>query len=96
MGEKHDSSGSPRAARTANDARSQYGRDNPQVKPRHCRPAGHDPNALAGREMMERTGLVTGLVAIGEAAGSAASIVLGQAEPARTSSRAILLATLGR
>ena len=87
MGEKHDSNGSPRAARTAGDARSWHRGDNPQVKLLHCPPAGHDPNATAGREMMERTSLTTGLTAIGEAAEPAASIVLRQAEPARTPSR---------
>jgi len=95
MGEKHDSNGSPRAARTAGDARSWHRGDNPQVKPLHWLPAGHDPNATAGREMMERTSLTTGLTAIGEAAEPAASIVLGQAEPPRAI-KAILLATLGR
>jgi ornithine carbamoyltransferase len=95
MGEKHDSNGSPRAARTAGDARSWHRGDNPQVKLLHCPPAGHDPNATAGREMMERTSLTTGLTAIGEAAEPAASIVLGQAEPPRAI-KAILLATLGR
>ena len=95
MGEKHDSNGSPRAARTAGDARSWHRGDNPQVKLLHCPPAGHDPNATAGREMMERTSLTTGLTAIGEAAEPAASLVLGQAEPPRAI-KAILLATLGR
>jgi len=36
MGEKHDSNGSPRAARAASDARSWHRGDNPQVKPPHC------------------------------------------------------------
>jgi hypothetical protein len=87
MGEKHDSSGSPRAARTASDPRSRHRRDNPQVKPLHRLPAFHDPNATAGREMMEHTGLTTGLEAIGEAFGPAASIIFGPGGTARTPSR---------
>ena len=47
----------------------------------------HDPNATAGREMTEHTGLTTGLEAIGEAFGPAASMILGQAETACTPSR---------
>ena len=53
----------------------------------HRRSACHDPNATAGREMMEHTGLTSGLEAIGEVFGPAASIVCGQAETARTPSR---------
>jgi hypothetical protein len=87
MGEKYEGSGSPRAARTASDARSRQRGDNPQVKLLYRLPAGHDPNATTGREMSEHGGLTSGLEAIGEAFGPAASIVLGQAETACTASR---------
>ncbi len=60
------------------------------------RPAFHDPDATTGLEIMEQTGLTSGLVTVGEAFGPTASIVLGQAETARKPSKAILLATLGR
>ena len=53
----------------------------------HCRSLFHDPNAAAGREIMEHTGLTSGLATVGEASGLAASIVLGQAETARKPSR---------
>jgi hypothetical protein len=58
--------------------------------------AFHDPNAAAGREMMEHTGLATGLEAIGEAFGSAASMIFGQVETACTPSRPSSSQTLGR
>jgi ornithine carbamoyltransferase len=48
----------------------------------HRRSAFRDPNAVAGREMMERTGPTSGLEAIGEALGPADSIVIGQAATA--------------
>jgi ornithine carbamoyltransferase len=62
----------------------------------HRRSLFHDPNAAAGREIMEHTGLTSGLATVGGAFGPAASIVLGQAGTARKPSKAILLATLGR
>ena len=34
---------------------------NPAVKFMHCLPAFHDPNTVVGREMMEHTGMTTGL-----------------------------------
>ena len=61
------------------------------------------PNAATGWEMMEHTGLTSGLEAVGEVFRSTANIVCGQAEIACTPSRnrlyaikAILLAILGR
>ena len=48
----------------------------------HRRSAFRDPNAVAGREMMEHTGPTAGLDAIGEALGPADSIVIGQAATA--------------
>jgi hypothetical protein len=86
-GEKHDNSGSPRAARTASDARSRHRGDDPQVKPLHWQLAFHDPNATAGREMMDRAGVTAGLQAIGQAFEPAASIIFGQAETTRAPSR---------
>ena len=46
------------------------------------RSAFRDPNAVAGREMMERTGPTSGLEAIGGAPEPADSIVIGQAATA--------------
>jgi hypothetical protein len=60
----------------------------------HCVPACHRPSATAGREMMEYTGTTTGVEVTGGVLESAASVVFGQAETARTM-RAILIATLG-
>jgi hypothetical protein len=67
-----------------------------QVKPPHRRSAFHDPSATAGREMTGRTGLTTGLGAIGEAPGPAASMIFGQAKNRPHDIKANLLATLGR
>ena len=53
-------------------------------------------SATADREMTGHTGLTTGLGAIGGAFGLAASMIFGQAETARTTSRPSSLATLGR
>jgi hypothetical protein len=107
MGERYESSGSPRAARTAGAGRSRHRDVNPQVRSLYWLPACHDPGAAAGREMRERAALAAGLEAIGEAFGPAASIVLGRAEttcthclrPSRNRMdgvKVILLATLGR
>ena len=96
MGEKHESSGSPRGARTADDARSRHRGGNPQVRSLPCLLAFHDPNAAAGQEMMEHTGLATGLEAIGEAFGPAASMIFRQAGTACTPSRPSSSQTLGR
>ena len=46
-----------------------------------------DPSPTVSREMMGYTGLTTGLGAIGEAFGPAASMIFGQAKTARTTSR---------
>jgi len=96
MGEQHESSIGPRAARTASDARSLHRSDNPQVKLLHRPPAFHDPPATAGREMREHRGLTTGPEAIGEAFRPAASMIFGQAPNGLHAIKAILLATLGR
>jgi ornithine carbamoyltransferase len=68
---------------------------NPQVKFMHCLPAFHDPNTTVGREMMEHTGMTTGLEVTGEVFESPASIVFDQAENRLHTIKAILVATLG-
>jgi ornithine carbamoyltransferase len=68
---------------------------NPAVKFMHCLPAFHDPNTTVGREMMEHTGMTSGLEVTGEVFESAASIVFDQAENRLHTIKAILVATLG-
>ena len=52
----------------------------PRVKFMNCLPALYDPNTLVGREMMEHTGMSTGLEVTGNVFESPASIVFDQAE----------------
>ena len=52
----------------------------------YCRSGFHHPNAMTGREMMEHTGLTSGLEAVGEVFRSTANIVCGQAGIAGTPS----------
>jgi len=68
---------------------------NPKVKFMHCLPAFHDPNTTVGREMMEHTGMSSGLEVTGEVFESPASIVFDQAENRLHTIKAILVATLG-
>jgi ornithine carbamoyltransferase len=68
---------------------------NPAVKFMHCLPAFHDPNTVVGREIMEHTGMTSGLEVTGEVFNSAASIVFDQAENRLHTIKAILVATLG-
>jgi ornithine carbamoyltransferase len=68
---------------------------NPKVKFMHCLPAFHDPNTTVGREIMEHTGMTSGLEVTGEVFESAASIVFDQAENRLHTIKAILVATLG-
>jgi ornithine carbamoyltransferase len=68
---------------------------NPAVKFMHCLPAFHDPNTTVGREIMEHTGMTSGLEVTGEVFGSGASIVFDQAENRLHTIKAILVATLG-
>ena len=68
---------------------------NPRVKFMHCLPAFHDPNTTVGKEMMEHTGMTSGLEVTGEVFGSGASIVFDQAENRLHTIKAILVATLG-
>jgi ornithine carbamoyltransferase len=69
---------------------------NPRVKFMHCLPAFHDPNTTVGQEMMEHTGMTSGLEVTGEVFSSPASIVFDQAENRLHTIKAILVATLGR
>ena len=68
---------------------------NPRVKFMHCLPAFHDTNTTVGREMMEHTGMTSGLEVTGEVFKSGASIVFDQAENRLHTIKAILVATLG-
>jgi len=68
---------------------------NSKVKFMHCLPAFHDPNTVVGREIMEHTGMTSGLEVTGEVFSSGASIVFDQAENRLHTIKAILVATLG-
>jgi ornithine carbamoyltransferase len=68
---------------------------NPTVKFMHCLPAFHDPNTTLGREIMEHTGMTSGLEVTGDVFESEASIVFDQAENRLHTIKAILVATLG-
>jgi len=68
---------------------------NAQVKFMHCLPAFHDTNTVVGREIMEHTGMTSGLEVTGEVFRSPASIVFDQAENRLHTINAILVATLG-
>jgi ornithine carbamoyltransferase len=68
---------------------------NPAVKFMHCLPAFHDPNTTIGRDIMEHTGMTTGLEVTSEVFTSQASIVFDQAENRLHTIKAILVATLG-
>src|SRR4029077_14259688 len=68
---------------------------NPIVKFMHCLPAYHDMNTIVGREMMEHTGMQSGLEVTGEVFESPASIVFDQAENRLHTIKALLVATLG-
>ena len=67
---------------------------NPAVKFMHCLPAFHDTNTVVGREMMEHTGMTSGLEVTDEVFQSGASIVFDQAENRLHTIKAILVATL--
>jgi ornithine carbamoyltransferase len=68
---------------------------NPAVKFMHCLPAFHDMNTVVGREIMEHTGMTSGLEVTGEVFRSHASIVFDQAENRLHTIKAVLVATLG-
>jgi ornithine carbamoyltransferase len=68
---------------------------NSAVKFMHCLPAYHDPNTVVGREIMDHTGMTSGLEVTGEVFSSPASIVFDQAENRLHTIKAVLVATLG-
>jgi len=68
---------------------------NPAVKFMHCLPAYHDTNTVVGREIMEHTGMTSGLEVTDEVFRSPASIVFDQAENRLHTIKAVLVATLG-
>jgi ornithine carbamoyltransferase len=68
---------------------------NPAVKFMHCLPAFHDTNTVVGREIMEHTGMSSGLEVTDEVFRSPASIVFDQAENRLHTIKAVLVATLG-
>jgi ornithine carbamoyltransferase len=68
---------------------------NPAVKFMHCLPAFHDTNTNVGREIMDHTGMTSGLEVTDDVFQSAASIVFDQAENRLHTIKAILVATLG-
>jgi ornithine carbamoyltransferase len=68
---------------------------NPAVKFMHCLPAFHDTNTVVGRQIMEHTGMTSGLEVTDEVFQSPASIVFDQAENRLHTIKAILVATLG-
>jgi ornithine carbamoyltransferase len=68
---------------------------NPAVKFMHCLPAFHDTNTVVGREIMEHTGMTSGLEVTDEVFQSPASVVFDQAENRLHTIKAILVATLG-
>jgi ornithine carbamoyltransferase len=68
---------------------------NPAVKVMHCLPAFHDKNTAVGREIMEHSGMTSGLEITDEVFRSPASIVFDQAENRLHTIKAVLVATLG-
>jgi ornithine carbamoyltransferase len=68
---------------------------NPKTKFMHCLPAFHDVNTVVGKEIMEHTGMTSGLEVTNEVFESPASIVFAQAENRLHTIKAILVATLG-
>jgi ornithine carbamoyltransferase len=71
-------------AKTGNDA----------VKFMHCLPAYHDTNTEVGRDIMNHTGMGSGLEVTDEVFNSAASIVFDQAENRLHTIKSVLIATL--
>ena len=61
----------------------------------HCLPAFHDANTVVGREIMEHTGMASGLEVTDEVFRSPASIVFDQAENRLHTIKAVLVATFG-
>ena len=68
---------------------------NPAVKFMHCLPAFHDNDTAVGKDIMEHTGMTSGIEVTDEVFRSPASIVFDQAENRLHTIKAILVATLG-
>jgi ornithine carbamoyltransferase len=68
---------------------------NRKVKFMHCLPAFHDTNTVVGREIMEHTGMTSGLEVTDEVFESLTSIAFDQAENRLHTIKALLVATLG-
>ena len=68
---------------------------NSRAKFMHCLPAFHDTNTVVGKEIMEHTGMTSGLEVTNEVFESGASIVFDQAENRLHTIKALLVATLG-
>jgi ornithine carbamoyltransferase len=68
---------------------------NRSVKFMHCLPAFHDTNTVVGKEIMEHTGMTSGLEVTDEVFQSGASIAFDQAENRLHTIKAVLVATLG-
>src|SRR5690606_40238983 len=68
---------------------------NPRVKFMHPLPAFHDANTTVGQQVLEQTGLDSGLEVTDEVFESARSIVFDQAENRLHTIKAVLMATLG-
>jgi ornithine carbamoyltransferase len=68
---------------------------NSRVKFLHCLPAFHDEHTVVGGQVMERTGMTTGLEVTDDVFESDASIVFEQAENRLHTIKAILVATIG-
>ncbi|RYP88372.1 ornithine carbamoyltransferase [Nocardioides guangzhouensis] len=68
---------------------------NHAVRFMHCLPAFHDLRTTVGREIMEHTGMTSGLEVTDEVFSSPASIVFDQAENRVHTIKAVLVATLG-
>ncbi|MEZ5175203.1 MAG: ornithine carbamoyltransferase [Acidimicrobiia bacterium] len=67
---------------------------NADVKFMHCLPAFHDANTAVGAEIMQHTGMSSGLEVTDEVFSSDASIVFDQAENRLHTIKALLVATL--
>jgi ornithine carbamoyltransferase len=68
---------------------------NRAVKFMHCLPAFHASDTVVGKEIMEHTGMTSGLEVTDEVFQSGASIVFDQAENRLHTIKAVLVATLG-
>ena len=68
---------------------------NSAVKFMHCLPAFHNTNTVIGREIMDHTGMASGLEVTDEVFSSPASIVFDQAENRLHTIKAVMVATLG-